>query len=844
MQTKYKVSGMSCAACSARVERAVAEMEGVDRVEVNLLTGTMTVEGTVTADEIIAAVKKAGYGASVSDGGVIDPTTAANKLRTRFLVSLCFMLPLFYVAMGHMDWWPIPQFLHQPLVMVLTQLALVAPIVAINYSYFTSGVKAIFRRSPNMDTLVCLGATAALGYGLYVLIAVIVATVHKNAAAASALVEHIYFESAGMILTLITLGKWLEGVSKGKTSQSLRALVALAPKRVTRRTEEGEEVIRLDDVRVGDLIVVRPGESIGVDGQVLEGYGVVDESMISGESLPIEKNVGDEVFAGTVNTSGAIVVRAYKIASDTYLSSVVRLIEEASSSKAPIARIADKVSGVFVPVVLGIAIVAFTVWAAVTKDLTYALNIAISVLVISCPCALGLATPVAIMVGTGKGAEHGILFKSAETLEVLGKCRTVVFDKTGTVTNGTPSVTAVFAQDEGEALSIASSLEVWSEHVLGKAIVSHARAQGIAPQTVADFASVSGQGISGHLNGTTYYCGKRSWIEAQGVSCEAYATEVDGLLAQGHTPVYLSDGAQLIAVVMLADTVKPDAAFAVAELKKLGCKPVMLTGDHERTAHAIARLVGIDEVYAGVTPTGKDEVIAALEQIQPVIMVGDGINDAPALTRATVGVAIGAGTDVAIESADVVLQKGELVELVNSIRLSRATLRNVKQNLFWAFLYNSITIPIAAGALVWLSVTLNPMIAAAAMSLSSVCVVTNALRLRLFRPTVAPAKPSEQTGHRLETVASATQTVVASQQETIIDQEGEQGMKIVFTVEGMMCEHCKARVESVVKEQGAKGKVDLKQKTVTVRAKDVSIADGIRTAIEAAGYAVTDVTVK
>ncbi len=770
---RFAVTGMTCAACSARVEKATAGVEGVSGVAVNLLKNSMEVqlaEGAdlaATAAAVSAAVEKAGYGAfpagegaaaassasgAAPAGAATNPTAAAQAERKsvlqRLIISLVFTAPLFYISMGDMFGWPLPSVLtgmENMMVRGLVLFMLLVPVIFVNFKFFRVGVKSLLHGSPNMDSLIALGSGAATLYGMYALLCMAFYTGHGDLETTHHYAMNLYFESAGMILTLITLGKFLEARAKGKTTDSLSQLIDLAPKMATRLEDGIERKVPAKDVRVGDVLVVRTGEAVPVDGVVLEGEGSVDESVITGEPLPVSKREGAAVTGATVNTAGWFTMRAERVGADTVLAGIVQLVDEATSSKAPIEKMADKISGVFVPVVMGIALVAFVVWMLLGAEFATALSYGISVLVISCPCALGLATPTAIMVGTGRGASSGILVKSAEALESAQAVRTVVLDKTGTITKGAPQVTDVLPQPgvaEGELLSLMHALEKPSEHPLARAMVSYAAAEGIAGEGAAgeggteaavasDFVQVPGQGVSGTVDGCSCVAGNARMMEAHGIPVDEAAAQQ--LADAGKTVTYFARDGKLVGAVAVADVPKPTSTDAIAKLRSMGIRTVMLTGDAERTAKAIQKQVGTDEVIAGVLPAEKERIVRKLSAKAPVAMVGDGINDAPALARADVGIAIGAGTDIALSSADIVLMHSDLADVPAALSLSRATMRNIKQNLFWALFYNAICIPVAAGVFAWAGLSLNPMIAAAAMSFSSVCVVTNALRLRRWK---------------------------------------------------------------------------------------------------------------
>ena len=841
MKQKFNVTGMTCSACSAHVEKAVSKVEGVSSVNVNLLGNSMLVEydeGKTGSDAIIAAVVEGGYGASLPSARTsavpAARTEGANMgeelahMKRRFLISLCFLIPLFYLAMGHMMGWPIPHFFHDQrnaLSFALLQFLLVLPIMYVNDKYYKVGFKTLWKRSPNMDALIALGSAAAVVYGVAAIFQIGYGLGHGDMARVEKWSMDLYFESAGMILTLITLGKFLETRSKGKTSEAITRLMDLAPKTATVRRDGAEVEIPVEDVLVGDLVVVRPGERIPVDGEVTEGRSSVDESALTGESLPVEKGPGDKVAAAAINKSGSFTFKALRVGEDTTLAQMIRLVDEAASSKAPIAKLADRVAGVFVPAVICIAVATAVIWFIATRSIERALTAGVAVLVISCPCALGLATPVAIMVGTGKGAENGILIKSAEALETLHTVKTVVLDKTGTLTQGKPVVTDCYPNEGAtteELLCVAASLEHPSEHPLADAIVAEAGARNIPLVPVTDFEAVPGRGVRASLHGAAALAGNRAMLEEAGVPLEGFDLIAGELSKAGKTPLYFAENGKLLGVVAVADTPKPTSAAAVAGFQALGIDVVMLTGDNQRTAEAVGRELGVTQVIAEVLPQDKERHVAALQEGgRRVAMVGDGINDAPALARADVGLAIGAGTDVAIESADIVLMKSDLLDAVNAVRLSKAVIRNIKQNLFWAFIYNIIGIPLAAG--VWyplFHMQLNPMFAAAAMSLSSVCVVSNALRLKLFKPA-APAAALQSPPKQEETKGMVTMTKT-------------------LHIEGMMCAHCQAHVEKALNAlPGVSASVNLEAKTAAVTG-DVS-DEALKKAVEDAGYQVTGI---
>ena len=817
MKQQFDVTGMSCAACSARVEKAVKAVAGVERCAVSLLTNSMAVEGDAPAEAIVEAVTAAGYGASPkgAEKKPVSPKktekSEVKTLLTRLICSLALLLPLMYLTMGHGMWgWPVPKALAEnAMAQGLTQLLLTTAVLVINQKFFKSGVRGLLHRAPNMDTLVSLGAAAAYGYSLAVLYRLTAMPEHMH------MLHELYFESAAMILTLITLGKLLEARAKGKTTDALQSLLALSPKTATVVRDGKELSIPVEQVRTGDVFLVRPAQSIPVDGVVLEGSSAVNEAALTGESLPVDKAEGDTVSAATMNQSGFLKCRATRVGEDTTLSQIIKLMSDAAATKAPIAKLADRVSGVFVPVVMSIAAVTLIVWLLVGQSFGYALARGISVLVISCPCALGLATPVAIMVGSGMGAKRGILFKTAVSLETTGKVHTVVMDKTGTVTEGKPRVTDLLPAEgvtEERLLSTAFALEARSEHPLARAVVERAGEQ--TPAAVTDFAAAAGNGLSARLDGVELRGGKRAYMTA--AVPQAWEERALALAQEGKTPLYFSEGGRFLGLIAVADTLKPDTVDAVRELKRLGLHLVLLTGDNRRTAEAIARQAGIDEVVADVLPDGKEAVVRELQKNGRVCMVGDGVNDAPALTRADVGLAIGAGTDVAIDAADVVLMNSRLSDVATAIRLSRATLRNIRENLFWAFFYNCLGIPLAAGAFVsLLGWELNPMFGAAAMSLSSFCVVTNALRLNFF------GDKKSKKHHNKE----------------------QKTMKKTMKIEGMMCGHCEAAVKRALEAipQVESAEVSHVSGTAVVTLREPVADDVLRAAVEAKDYRVTSV---
>ncbi len=832
--TQYNVTGMSCAACSARVEKAVAKVDGVESCSVSLLTNSMGVEGTATAESIISAVQAAGYCASVKGGAQSTVSNAdaeeqlkdteTPRLKKRLICSLIFLAVLMYISMGHTMWgWPLPAFFDgNYIALALAQLLLAVIVMVINQRFFISGFKSLAHRAPNMDTLVALGSSAAFIYSTYALFAM-------TGAQADAVhyMHELYFESAAMILTLITVGKMLEARSKGKTTDALKGLMRLAPKTANLLRGGAEVTVPIEQVQIDDIFVVRPGESIPVDGVVLEGESAVNEAALTGESIPVDKAVGDTVSAATVNQSGFLKCRARRVGTDTTLSQIIQMVSDAAATKAPIAKLADKVSGVFVPTVITIALITTAVWLILGRGVGFALARGISVLVISCPCALGLATPVAIMVGSGLGAKNGILFKTAASLEEAGRVDIVALDKTGTITSGEPRVTAIIPADgvnEQELLTLAYSLEIKSEHPLARAITACAEELNITAREVTDFRALPGSGVEARLDGAQLTGGKLEHIQSCAVLLRDMREQAAQLATAGNTPLLFALGGKLLGIIAVADVIKPDSQQAVQELQNMGIRVVMLTGDNERTANAIGKQAGVDEVIAGVLPDGKESVIRRLMKEGKVAMVGDGINDAPALTRANIGIAIGAGTDVAIDAANVVLMKSQLSDVPAAIRLSRATLRNIRENLFWAFFYNAIGIPIAAGAFVSLGLTLNPMIGAAAMSLSSFCVVSNALRLNLFKLRDAS---HDHKKHR------KTNKIM----------EEEKNMEKTMKITGMMCSHCEAAVKKALEavDGVAEAAVSHANGTAVVTL-SAPVEDAVlKVAVEAKDYTVTEI---
>ena len=831
---KFNVTGMSCAACSSRVEKAVSKVNGVKSVSVSLLTNSMGVEGSASDESIIAAVEKAGYGASVAGGE--KKQSAENEqlkdkdtpvLMHRLIASVGFLAVLMYISMGHMMWgWPLPAFFaDNHIAMGLAQLLLCVIIMVINQKFFISGFKGLIHRSPNMDTLVALGSGASFVYSVYALFAMTDAQVKGNAELVMSYMHEFYFESAAMILTLITVGKMLEAHSKGKTTNALKALLNLAPKKATLLIDGKETEVTVDKVKKGDVFVVRPGESIPVDAEITDGSTAVDESALTGESIPVDKTVGDSVSAGTINKSGFIKCSATAVGEDTALSQIIKMVSDAAATKAPVAKIADKVSGVFVPVVIVIAVVTIAVWLLCGQTVGYALARGISVLVISCPCALGLATPVAIMVGNGMGARKGILFKTAASLEEAGKTQIAVLDKTGTITKGEPKVTDIipFEITENELLKYAYSIEVKSEHPLAKAIIVKAEELSLNPYEVTDFKAESGNGLSAEYNGKRIIGGSKKYISSIiGISNDIL-NKADKLSEEGKTPLFFMLDNKLLGIIAVADVIKEESPQAIKQLQNMGIKVVMLTGDNERTAKAVGKLAGVDEVIAGVMPDGKEKVVVELKKQGKVLMVGDGINDAPALTRADIGMAIGSGTDIAIDAADVVFMKSKLTDVPAAVRLSRKTLRNIHENLFWAFIYNVIGIPLAAG--VWIPLLgwqLNPMFGAAAMSLSSFCVVTNALRLNFF--DITNPKKDRKIKYK--------------------SKKDDNAMTKTMKIDGMMCSHCEGRVKQSLEglAQVSQAEVSHEKGTAVVTLTAEVSNDVLKKTVEDQGYNVISIS--
>lgn len=838
---QYNITGMSCAACSARVEKAVSKVKGVTECAVSLLTGSMSVSGTAPAKDIIAAVEAAGYGASLKGSADSDSKDEALEdketpvIMRRLIWSVAFLVILMYISMGHMMWnWPLPSFFEgNHVAMGLIQLLLAGIIMVINQRFFISGFKGLIHRAPNMDTLVALGAGASFGYSVYALFAMTAAQVSGGSEAAMPYMDEFYFESAATILTLITVGKMLEARSKGKTTNALKSLMRLAPKTATLIIDGMEKTVPVEQIKKGDIFAVRPGESIPVDGKVIEGESAVDESALTGESIPVDKVSGSMVSAATINRSGYIICEADRVGEDTTLSQIIKMVSDAAATKAPIAKIADKVSGVFVPTVIAVAAVTFIVWMLVGQTVGYALARAISVLVISCPCALGLATPVAIMVGNGVGAKNGILFKTAVSLEQAGKVATAVLDKTGTVTKGEPVVTDIIPGDgiqEAKLLSLACSLEKMSEHPLSKAIIKKADEENISAAEVTGFKAATGNGLSGICEGSMLYCGNERFVSKKTQIPSSLLYKAKELAEQGKTPMFFAQDNMPLGIIAVADVIKEDAIQAVSELKNMGIRTVMLTGDNERTARAIGTQAGVDEVIAGILPEGKESVVQRLKERGAVAMVGDGINDAPALTSADIGIAIGAGTDVAIDAADVVLVKSRLADVPAAIRLSRATLRNIRENLFWAFIYNIIGIPLAAG--VWIPVfgwQLNPMFGAAAMSLSSFCVVTNALRLNLL-----DIRSTKRDKRRKTKNKKNIQKEIHKEEKTMVK---------TMKIEGMMCGHCEMSVKKALEaiDGVESAQVSHENGTAVVTLKSDVDDDVLRKAVEEKDYTVISV---
>lgn len=862
MKEKFDVTGMTCSACSSRVEKCVSKLEGIENVSVNLLTNSMQVEYNdivLSESQIIDAVVKAGYGASPKQEHV--QTVAAGKakvmenpmekqiqnMKFRLIVSFVFLVPLMYVSMGHMVGLPLPGFLtgiENAVSFAFTQLLLCLPIIYVNRKYYIKGFQTLAHLAPNMDSLIAIGSTASLVYGIFAIYRMSYGLGSGNMEVVHLYYHDLYFESAAMILALITVGKYLETRSKGKTSEAITKLMDLAPKTAVVERDGREQEIPVEQVVAGDVVIVRPGQNVPVDGFILEGSTSIDEAAITGESIPVHKQEGDTVIAATMNKTGFVKFKATRVGDDTTFSQIIRLVEEASSSKAPIAKIADKIAGVFVPVVMVIALVTAVVWLLSGSTFEFALSCAISVLVISCPCALGLATPVAIMVGTGKGAEQGILIKSGEALETAHNLQSVVLDKTGTITQGRPVVTDIHTEGwtKKEFLALAAGMEVKSEHPLAEAILDYAKKEGISPVQVDNFNSIPGKGLEVSVNGRRYYAGNERLMREKEISLDNCLKLLEVMADEGKTPLIFAEETQVLGVIAVADVVKPTSKEAIKELKDLGIEVVMLTGDNRRTAEAIRRQLDIDTVIAEVLPQDKERKISELQEAGKVVaMIGDGVNDAPALARADVGMAIGAGTDVAIESADVVLMKNDLKDAVTAIRLSKAVIRNIKQNLFWAFFYNTLGIPIAAGIFYpLLGLKLNPMIGAAAMSMSSIFVVSNALRLKWFQPL---GKSGQETQ---ETVSAATMDdTPGGGQINQGNQEKEDEPMITMKIEGMMCQHCQAHVSKALNDlEGVKAEVSLEDQAAYVTADQSVDKEALRKAVVDAGYEVVSIEEK
>lgn len=852
---KFDVTGMTCSACSVRIEKNISKTQGVIETNVNLLTNSMTVkydESMLNDGSIIKVVEDTGYGASLADTGKAEAKSDAKtddkseikEMKKRLIVSFIFAVPLFYISMGHMLNWPLPGIFHgmeNALIFAFTQFLLCLPVMIVNSKYYKVGFKTLIKRSPNMDSLIAIGTTAAAAYGVYAIYKIGYGLGHMDMDMVMQFSMDLYFESAAVVLALITLGKFLEARAKGRTSDAIKKLMDLSPKTALVERNGIEEEIPVEDVVRGDIIIVKPGQSIPVDGTIIFGNSSIDESMLTGESIPVEKKIGDKVIGASINKSGFFKFEAQKVGDDTTLSQIIKLVEEASSSKAPISKLADKISGIFVPVVIGIALAATIIWLVLGADFEFALSIGIAVLVISCPCALGLATPTAIMVGTGKGAENGILIKSAEALETAHHIQTVVMDKTGTITEGKPRVTNLVTDgiDETEMLRIAASAEKGSEHPLADAIVEEAKNLSLDLYDVENFEAIPGQGLRAEVNNKIYYLGNLRLINEKNINIKDFEEKSIKLAEEGKTPLYFADENNVLGIISVADIVKPTSQLAIKEFEAMGIEVVMLTGDNKKTAEAIRKQLGISRAIAEVLPQDKEREIRKIqEQGKKVAMIGDGINDAPALARADVGIAIGAGTDVAIESADIVLIRSDLLDAVTAVQLSKATLKNIKQNLFWAFIYNTVGIPLAAG--VFFSILgwkLNPMFAGAAMSLSSVSVVSNALRLKFF-------KPVRMSKEALIVYSEETDALVNKESDTKNNNEnGGNKMKKVLTVEGMSCGHCKAAVEKALKAVDGveNAAVDLQNKSAEVELNKEVDNDTLTKAVTDAGYEVIEV---
>lgn len=870
MQEKYNVTGMTCAACQARVQKSVSHLTGVQDCNVNLLKNSMVVtydDQAVNSGQIIVAVEKAGYGASLqqakgskSAAQAVSPVDTAKKeyetMKRRVIWSFVFTIPLFYISMGHMMGWPLPGFFlgtENSMIYALTLFLLALPVAIINNKYYRMGFKTLFHGSPNMDSLIALGSGASLAYGVYALYKIAWGFGYGDLAMVEQFTHDLYFEGAGTILTLITLGKFFEARAKGRTSDAINKLMNLAPKKATVVRDGVETVIPAEEVEKGDILIVKAGESVPVDGVLLEGTGSLDESAITGESIPVDKQAGDKVIGATINQSGYFKMRADKVGDETALSQIIKLVDEATSSKAPIAKLADKVAGIFVPIVIGIALLAMAVWLICGATFEFAMTIAVSVLVVSCPCALGLATPTAIMVGTGRGASNGILIKSAEALETAHSVNVVVMDKTGTITQGKPVVTDLACHSgvaEDHLLQIAASLEKLSEHPLARAIVAEAEKRNMQFLPVEQFEQIPGQGIKGSIEGITCLAGNQKLLNAEGVHDQALEQLQDQMADQGKTPLFFAAAGKLIGMVAVADVVKPSSKQAIADLQAMGIEVVMLTGDHKKTAEAIRRQVGVDRVVAEVLPQDKEQEVRKLQESgKKVAMVGDGINDAPALARADVGIAIGAGTDVAMESADIVLMRSDLLDVAGAIELSKATIRNIKENLFWAFFYNIIGIPIAAGC--WytaFNLKMNPMVAALAMSFSSVFVVSNALRLRFFKPkhgSAVSASAAESAAPVTASIPAGAPLLEPSAKQTTINQSnGGTTMKKELMIEGMMCQNCVKHVTHALEgiPSVTDVQVSLENKKATVNVPESVTDEALKAAVTEAGYEVTGIT--
>ncbi len=860
MKEKFDVTGMTCSACSSRVEKCVSKLEGIENVSVNLLTNSMQVEykeSVLSEAQIIDAVVKAGYGASPKQEqtGQTVKTAAVREnpmekqiqnMKFRLIVSFVFLIPLMYVSMGHMVGLPLPEILsgvENAVSFAFTQLLLCLPIIYVNRTYYIKGYQTLAHLAPNMDSLIAIGSTASLVYGIFAIYRMSYGLGNDNMELVHRYYHDLYFESAAMILALITVGKYLETKSKGKTSEAITKLMDLAPKTAVVERDGKEQEIPVEQVMAGDVVVVRPGQNIPVDGFILEGSTSIDESAITGESIPVHKQEGDTVIAATMNKVGFVKFKATRVGDDTTFSQIIRLVEEASSSKAPIAKTADKIAGVFVPVVMGIALVTAIVWLLVGAEFEFALSCAISVLVISCPCALGLATPVAIMVGTGKGAENGILIKSGEALETAHNLQSVVLDKTGTITQGKPVVTDIRTGEmsEREFLALAAGMEQKSEHPLAEAILEYAKENQITPMKILDFQSIPGKGLEASVDGRKYYAGNERLMREKEIPMEGYLELLNIMADDGKTPLIFAEEQNILGIIAVADVVKPTSQAAIRELKELGIEVVMLTGDNKRTAEAIRRQLDIDTVFAEVLPQDKERKISELQKSGKVVgMIGDGVNDAPALARADVGMAIGAGTDVAIESADVVLMKNDLQDAVTAIRLSKAVIRNIKQNLFWAFFYNTLGIPIAAGLFYpLLGLKLNPMIGAAAMSMSSIFVVTNALRLKFFQPLGKEQRNSEEE----KTEESVSVSDMPTGNQINVNEQKEEKPMITLKIEGMMCQHCQAHVSKALNDlNGVSAEVSLEDKAAYVKTEGDVDTEVLKKAVENAGYEVVEIT--